>query len=137
MTENLHQTLAEQELLPDKHLVDAGYIDAQLLVDSKNHYEVDLIGPAPRDSQWQSRADHFLNSKFKIQSSKFYTLTSLKNCLIKDTSLVLQNEKNQKYIPLFQASDTVGEFKKHIFRRSRRTKKSRLTVRSFRKSLGK
>ena len=29
--------MAEQELLPDKHLVDAGYIDAQLLVDSKNH----------------------------------------------------------------------------------------------------
>ena len=57
MTENVHQTLAEQELLPDKHLVDAGYIDAQLLVDSKNHYEVDLIGPAPGDSQWQSRAD--------------------------------------------------------------------------------
>ncbi len=57
VTENVHQTLTEQELLPDKHLVDAGYIDAQLLVDSKNHYEVDLIGPAPGDSQWQSRAD--------------------------------------------------------------------------------
>ena len=56
VTENVHQTLADQELLPDKHLVDAGYIDAQLLVDSKNHYEVDLIGPAPGDSQWQSRA---------------------------------------------------------------------------------
>ncbi len=62
MTENLHQTLAEQELLPDKHLVDAGYIDAQLLVDSKNHYEVDLIGPAPRDSQWQSRAELWICS---------------------------------------------------------------------------
>ncbi len=56
VTENVHQTLAAQELLPDKHVVDAGYIDAQLLVDSKNHYEVDLIGPAPGDSQWQSRA---------------------------------------------------------------------------------
>ncbi len=38
--------LAEVELLPHQHLVDAGYIDAQLLVDSKNHYDVDLIGPA-------------------------------------------------------------------------------------------
>ncbi len=56
VTENVHQTLAEAELLPDKHLVDAGYIDAQLLVDSKNHYQVDLIGPAPGDSQWQARA---------------------------------------------------------------------------------
>lgn len=62
VTENLHQNLAELELLPDKHLVDAGYIDAQLLVDSKNHYEVDLIGPAPRDSQWQSRAELWICS---------------------------------------------------------------------------
>ena len=56
VTENIHQTLAEVELLPHQHLVDAGYIDAQLLVDSKNNYDLDLIGPAPGDSQWQSRA---------------------------------------------------------------------------------
>jgi hypothetical protein len=56
VTENVHQTLAEVELLPNQHLVDAGYIDAQLLVDSKNNYDLDLIGPAPGDSQWQSRA---------------------------------------------------------------------------------
>ncbi len=56
VTENIHQTLAEVELLPHQHLVDAGYVDAQLLVDSKNNYDVDLIGPAPGDSQWQSRA---------------------------------------------------------------------------------
>lgn len=30
--ENLHQTLKSQELLPEKHLVDAGYIDTELLV---------------------------------------------------------------------------------------------------------
>lgn len=67
VTENVHQTLADQELLPDKHLVDAGYIDAQLLVDSKNHYEVDLIGPAPGDSQWQSRAGKgFALANFEI-----------------------------------------------------------------------
>ena len=56
VTENIHQTQAQQELLPEKHLVDAGYIDAELLVTSKNHYDVDLIGPAPGDSQCQSRA---------------------------------------------------------------------------------
>ena len=56
-----------QELLPDRHLVDAGYIDAQLLVNAKNDYQVDLIGPAPRDSQWQSRAGKgFGLSDFKI-----------------------------------------------------------------------
>ena len=45
-----------QNYFPTSRSVDAGYIDAQLLVDSQNHYEVDLIGPAPEDSQWQSRA---------------------------------------------------------------------------------
>lgn len=45
-----------RELLPEKHLVDAGYIDADLLVSSRRNYEVDLLGPAPGDSQWQSRA---------------------------------------------------------------------------------
>lgn len=56
ITENVHQTLADQELLPEQHFVDAGYIDAELLVTSKSHYNVDLIGPPPGDSQWQSRA---------------------------------------------------------------------------------
>ena len=56
VTDNVHQTLANQELLPQQHLVDAGYIDAELLVTSKTHYHVDLIGPPPADSQWQSRA---------------------------------------------------------------------------------
>jgi transposase len=56
VTENVHQTLAEGKLSPQKHLVDAGYIDAQLLVDSQNRYDLDLIGPAPGDSQWQSKA---------------------------------------------------------------------------------
>ncbi|MEM6401186.1 MAG: hypothetical protein AAF757_13280 [Cyanobacteria bacterium P01_D01_bin.116] len=46
-----------REILPEEHFVDTGYIDAQLLVNSKNEYNVDLIGPPPGDSQWQSRAD--------------------------------------------------------------------------------
>jgi transposase len=54
--ENLHQTLKSQELLPEKHLVDAGYIDTELLVTSAENFQVDLIGPAPSDSHWQARA---------------------------------------------------------------------------------
>ncbi|MDJ0719017.1 MAG: transposase [Prochloraceae cyanobacterium] len=36
--------------------VDAGYIDSELLVTSNKNYQIDLIGPAPEDSQWQARA---------------------------------------------------------------------------------
>lgn len=54
--DELHQNLAEQGIIPEKHLVDTAYINAQLLVHSSQKYNVDLIGPAPGDSQWQSRA---------------------------------------------------------------------------------
>ena len=53
--ENLHGSLSRQDLSPSQHLVDAGYIDAELLVTSSQNYEIDLIGPAPGDSQWQAR----------------------------------------------------------------------------------
>ncbi len=44
-TESIHQSLAEKELLPSEHLVDAGYVDGTLLVESKQKHEIELIGP--------------------------------------------------------------------------------------------
>nr|WP_157091442.1 hypothetical protein [Methylobacterium nodulans] len=42
-------------LLPDTHLVDAGYVDAdQLLANARDH-DVTLLGPTPQDTQWQAR----------------------------------------------------------------------------------
>jgi transposase len=32
-------------LLPEQHLVDAGYVDAELLVTSQREYQVGLVGP--------------------------------------------------------------------------------------------
>ncbi len=49
----IHQELAEQNLLPSEHLVDAGYIDGELIVNSQTEYGVNLIGPIPLDGQWQ------------------------------------------------------------------------------------
>jgi transposase len=56
VTEAIHQHLAEQDTLPGEHLVDAGYVDAQLLADSEQEHSIDLIGPAPRDTSWQALA---------------------------------------------------------------------------------
>ncbi len=53
--ENLHEALNDQNLSPSQHLVDAGYIDSELLVTSRKNHQIDLIGPAPGDSQWQAR----------------------------------------------------------------------------------
>jgi transposase len=48
-TENIHHAMAEKNLLPAEHFVDAAYVSAELLADSQADYGVDLIGP-PRDN---------------------------------------------------------------------------------------
>lgn len=54
--EPVHQALQEKEVLPSLHLVDAGYVDAEALVNSQRDYQVDLLGPAPGDGRWQAKA---------------------------------------------------------------------------------
>ena len=46
MTAPIHEALAAKALLPSTHLVDAGYIDATLLVSSPTEHQIDLAGPA-------------------------------------------------------------------------------------------
>ncbi|HLZ62962.1 MAG TPA: hypothetical protein VKR06_38930 [Ktedonosporobacter sp.] len=41
---DIHAVLDKRELLPEPHLVDAGYIDAEALVASQEQYQVDLLG---------------------------------------------------------------------------------------------
>ncbi len=52
-----HASLAGKGLLPGKHLVDAGYVDANHLVASTRDHGVGLIGPTPKDNQWQGRTE--------------------------------------------------------------------------------
>ncbi len=52
----IHRNLDQSELLPITHLVDGGYIEAQNLVESRNQYGVDLIGPAQNNGRWQQKA---------------------------------------------------------------------------------
>ncbi len=52
----VHAVLEQRDLLPEQHLVDAGYIDAEALVASQGDYQVDLVGPTAKDYRWQARA---------------------------------------------------------------------------------
>ena len=56
MTEPIHAALAAKDLLPSQHIVDAGYIDADLLVSSGPDYGVELCGPVHADTSWQAAA---------------------------------------------------------------------------------
>jgi len=63
----LHAQLAHQEMLPGQHLVDMGYVDADVLADSSIHYQVDLVGPVPPDVSWQAQdGERFDHSQFSI-----------------------------------------------------------------------
>jgi len=52
----IQQGLAATSLLPSQQLVDAGYVSAQMLVQSQEIHHVDLVGPARKDQKWQALA---------------------------------------------------------------------------------
>ena len=52
----IHRALADKELLPREHLVDAGYVDGETLASGRADHGVVVIGPVPADQQWQAQA---------------------------------------------------------------------------------
>jgi transposase len=69
-TSDIHLALASKELLPNLHLVDAGYTDAQLLVHSQEQHRVDLLGPTRLNPSWQAREGGFDTTLFVIDWDK-------------------------------------------------------------------
>lgn len=45
VVDDVHQTLSQKQLLPKEHLMDAGYITSEHIVNSEKNYDVNLIGP--------------------------------------------------------------------------------------------
>ena len=65
--ETIHNGLKRKELLPNRHVVDSGYMDGELLVSSQADYGVELYGPVRPDNSWQSREESgFDVAQFKI-----------------------------------------------------------------------
>lgn len=55
-TQEVHEDLARRDLLPQTHVVDAGYVDAGAIVQSREQYEIELLGPVSKNNQWQAKA---------------------------------------------------------------------------------
>jgi transposase len=55
-TPQIHAALQRRGLLPGTHIVDTGFLDADLLVESQDDYGIDLLGPTRLDYHWQARA---------------------------------------------------------------------------------
>lgn len=67
MTQVIHQALADKHLLPQEHIVDTAYVDAQHLLTSETQLGIELLGPVPPDSSWQQKAKlGFELSCFKV-----------------------------------------------------------------------
>jgi transposase len=45
MGTTIHQHLATRALLPSTHLLDGGYVDAELLVTAQTEHQIDVVGP--------------------------------------------------------------------------------------------
>jgi transposase len=61
----IHDDLAEKQLLPEQHLVDAGYVTIANLVKTQVSYEVDLVGPTLKTHWYQAETGYDL-TRFSI-----------------------------------------------------------------------
>jgi transposase len=63
----IHETLKTHDLVPAIHIVDTGFLDAELLVASQQEYGVDLFGPTRGDYHRQAQAgEGFDAQQFRI-----------------------------------------------------------------------
>jgi transposase len=54
MVDTIHTNLQHRELLPDKHLLDSGYVTSQVLATSSERFGVEVIGPTLGNVRWAS-----------------------------------------------------------------------------------
>ena len=67
LVEPIHQALAEKTLLPQEHLLDRGYVNTEVLIDSREKHKVEVIGPIKVNTHWQSQSEDGLDiSHFSI-----------------------------------------------------------------------
>jgi transposase len=57
----IHKSLESRDLPPAEHLVDKGYTDSRVLVDSRNDYGITITGPVADDPSWQARSEEGLD----------------------------------------------------------------------------
>jgi hypothetical protein len=65
-TDDIQKALQANNLLPSRHLVDTGYVDAQLVIESSRKYGIELFGPMRLNPSWQAREGGIDASQFQI-----------------------------------------------------------------------
>src|SRR5262245_59526114 len=63
----IQEALGKRRLSPREHVVDAGYIDAELLVSSQHDHGITLVGPTRPQAGWQTKvADAYSSDQFTV-----------------------------------------------------------------------
>jgi transposase len=71
MIEVVTESLEQHDRLPGEHLVDKGYTDAKVLVDSQREYGVTIVGPVAEKPSWQARdGEGFDKASFEVDREK-------------------------------------------------------------------
>jgi transposase len=65
-TAAIQQSMAERQILPSRHFVDTGYVDAELLVESSEKHGIELFGPTRSNNSWQSREGGYDTTQFQV-----------------------------------------------------------------------
>lgn len=108
MTATIHAELNRKELLPDEHIVDTGYVDAKLLVESQRDYQMDLVGPTRKNYRWQAtQQTGFDASHFPIDWEKQQATCPEGHTSISWTPAI-DNRKNEVIKIKFSTKDCQG-----------------------------
>ena len=70
MIEVVHKSEQGRDLLPGEHLVDKGYTDAHVLVESQREYGVTIIGPVAEDPELAGPRRRGLRRLFRARCTK-------------------------------------------------------------------
>ena len=66
LTLEIQDALAERDLTPAQHLVDAGYVAGHIIEESRDKHHIEVLGPIGRDTSWQARTGGFTLDQFHI-----------------------------------------------------------------------
>ena len=70
MTEAIQADLQQAQMLPSQHLLDTGYVYADVLVSSEQRFGIEVVSPTHPDVKWQSQYGQRIDaSQFTIDWS--------------------------------------------------------------------
>lgn len=128
-TATLHEGLKQQDLLPEQHIVDTGYVVAQLLHSSQQDYGIDLVGPTHPDVKWQAQQ----KTGFEAGHFSIDWQAEQATCPEGHTSIswtpAIDNRKNEVIKIKFSIKDCQGCPSRSLCTRSTRYPRRTITVR--------